>query len=120
MMDIFWYYLSTLVFIVGLMALLCVYRYYLGNRLTAQASKLKSQMANIRSNFPELSEKRSDLVASGLGDLGINGIMEELGIDPKLLSNPLVKGLIDKYAPRLIESMSKHGNKLEGQESTLL
>jgi hypothetical protein len=100
-------YAITLAFASVLAGLLCVYRYFLGNRLTAQANKLKSQMANIKQTFPELEEKRGQLVAGALGDIGIEGIMHELGIDPKLLSNPLVKGLIDKYAPRLIEQLSK-------------
>jgi hypothetical protein len=58
-------------------------------------------------------------VASALGDIGIEGIMGELGIDPKLLNNPLVKGLIDRYAPKLIERLS-NGNKSKGEETNLL
>lgn len=109
MIDVFYYYASTLAFVCVISGLLCVYRYYLGNRLTQQANKLKSQMANIKQNFPELAEKRSELVASGIGSLGVDGLMEELGIDPKILNNPLVKGLIDKYAPRLLERLSTKG-----------
>jgi hypothetical protein len=120
MMDVFWYYLSTLVFINVFGALLCVYRYYLGNRLTQQASKLKSQMANINRYYPEFEEKKSSIVASAIGDLGIDGIMKELGIDPKLLNNPLVKGLIEKYAPRLIEQLGKGKNASNAEETGLL
>jgi hypothetical protein len=102
-------YSVTLAFVCVLGGLLCVYRYYLGNKLIAQSQKLKSQIAKIRQDFPELEQKRSSIVAGALGDLGIEGIMGELGIDPKLLNNPLVKGLIDKYAPKLIERLSKGG-----------
>jgi hypothetical protein len=45
--------------------------------------------------------------------------MGELGIDPKLLNNPLVKGLIDKYAPKLIERLSS-ADKSKSQETGLL
>lgn len=40
--------------------------------------------------------------------------MNELGIDPGILKNPLVKGLIDKYAPRLIEKLGEKGQ--QGQQ----
>ena len=122
MVDVFWYYVSTLVFVCVLGAFLCVYRYYLGNRLVANSNKLKSMMANIKQQIPELEEKRSQIVASGLGDIGIEGIMQELGIDPGLLKNPLVKGLVEKYAPRLIEQLGKgaNGNKSQTQETNVL
>lgn len=123
MIDIFWYYTITLMFICIVTALLLVYRYYLGNRLNASANKLKSQMANIRQNFPELQEKRGELVASGIGDIGIDGIMRELGISPDILKNPLVKGLVERYAPRVIDQLSKgvkNGGKNSNPEIELL
>ena len=106
-MDAFWYYLTTVLMICVLSALFLVYRYYLGNRLIEQSQKLKSQIAKIRQDFPELEQKRSEIVAGALGDIGIDGILNELGVDPGLLKNPLVKGLIDRYAPRLLESLNK-------------
>jgi hypothetical protein len=109
MTEIFLFYLTTCAFVCVIVGLLLVYRYFLGNRLTAQANKLKSQIANLKQTYPELQENRSSLVASGISNLGIEGIMDELGIDPGLLRNPLVKGLIDKYAPKLIERLSKEG-----------
>jgi len=109
MSEIFLFYVATLLFCLGIAAFFCVYRFFLGNKLVDQAAKLKSQIAKIRQDFPELEQKRSSIVAGALGDIGIEGIMEELGIDPKLLNNPLVKGLIDKYAPKLIERLSKGG-----------
>jgi len=122
-MDYFWYYLSTLVFIATMGFILALYKLWLGNRYIEQAQKLKSQMAKIRQDFPEMSEVRGKAVATALGDIGIEGIMEELGIDPKLLNNPLVKGLINQYAPRLLEQLSKggkDGNNLKAQETGLL
>lgn len=107
MSEILLFYVVTMVFVSVNTGLLLVYRYYLGNRMLAQSNKLKSMMANIKQNFPELQEKRSQLVASGLGDIGIEGIMNEFGIDPSILKNPVVKGLIDRYAPKIIEQLSK-------------
>ena len=118
MNDLLIAYAITLAFCCVLGGLLCVYRYYLGNKLIEQSQKLKSQIAKIRQDFPELEQKRSSIVADAIGDIGIEGIMNELGIDPKLLSNPLVKGLIDKYAPRLIETLSKKGSNGNAQSET--
>ena len=120
MIEIFWYYISTLGFICVVTALLLVYRYYLGNRLTAQANKLKSQMATIKQWYPEIEQNRGSIVASGLGDIGISGIMEELGIDSKILNNPLIRGLIEKYAPRIIEQVSKNAGKSNNAAETQL
>ena len=120
MNDLLIGYSVTLTFLAVLGALLCVYRYFLGNKLIEQSQKLKSQIAKIRQDFPELGEVRGKAVASAIGDIGVEGIMEELGIDPGLLKNPLVKGLIDKYAPKLIERLAKDGNKSQGQEIYLL
>jgi len=113
MIDVFWYYTATLVFVAAMCLIFAIYRLWLGDKYIDQANKLKSQIAKIRQDFPELSEVRGKAVASAIGDIGIEGIMNELGIDPKLLNNPLVKGLIDKYAPRLIKRLSKGG---EGNE----
>jgi hypothetical protein len=113
-------YIVTLAFICVLGALFCVYRYFLGNKLLEQAAKLKSQMAKIRQDFPYLDEKPNEMVAGALGDIGINGIMQELGIDPGILKNPLVKGLVDKYAPRVLEQLSKHGTNTKTEETSFL
>ena len=118
MNDLLVGYSVTLAFVCVLGSLFCVYRYYLGNKLIEQSQKLKSQIAKIRQDFPELDQKRSSIVADALGDIGIEGIMDELGIDPKLLNNPLVKGLVDKYAPKLLESLNAKNNK--GTETGLL
>jgi hypothetical protein len=112
-MDIFWYYLSTLIFVCVLSSLFCVYRYYLGNKLTAQANKLKSQIANIRREFPEIEGNRTQMVGNALGEIGIDGVLDELGI-PSVFK-PLAKGFIDKLAqnPEMIKGLAeKIGIKL--------
>ncbi len=122
MNDILIGYTVTLAFVCVLGALFCVYRYYLGNKLIDQSNKLKSQIARIRQDFPELEQKREQIVAGAIGDIGVSGIMSELGIDPGILNNPLVKGLVEKYAPRVIETLSKKAkaNEHPTAENTLL
>lgn len=115
------FYIVTMLFISVNTGLLLVYRYFLGNRLSQQAQKLKSQLATIKQWYPEIEQNRGSIVAKGIGDIGIEGIMDELGIDPGILKNPLVKGLIEKYAPRVIEQLSKGKDaKQESVETRLL
>ena len=116
MNDYILIYLITLCFIAVLVALLLVYRYYLGNRLIQQSKKLQLLMNKIPRDSLEMLEKPSNLISSGLGDIGIEGIMNELGIDPGILKNPLVKGLIEKYAPRVLEGLNKKTNNNQGFE----
>jgi hypothetical protein len=131
MNDLLIAYGLTIVFCVSMAALLCVYRYFLGNRLNTQANKLKSQMANIRQHVPELLEKRSEIVAGGLEDIGIDGIIDQLGI-PSVFK-PLAKGFVDRiikdpklimgYAEKLGITLPKGGEGGEvskGQEIDLL
>ena len=119
MNDLLLGYSVTLAFVCVIGGLLCVYRYYLGNKLIDQSNKLKSQIAKIRQDFPELGEVRGKAVASAIGDIGIPALMEELGIDPGLLNNPLVKGLIARYAPKVMEKIA-NADKSKGKEAALL
>jgi hypothetical protein len=114
---------ELVVLVVAMYGLYALNKYVLSDKQLKASAKLGAQMSNFKRNYPEFADKRSEIVASGLGDLGISGILEELDIDPKLLSNPLVKGLIDKYAPKLLEQISKGGvggQKSQGEESNLL
>jgi hypothetical protein len=46
-----------------------------------------------------------EMLSSIVGDVGIDGLLSQLGIDPKILNNPLVRGYIDKYAPSILEKL---------------
>lgn len=113
-------YAITLLFISVLVALLLVYRYFLGNRLVEQTKKLRAEINRFPKDVLEFGRNPSANIGSAIGDIGIEGIMDELGIDPGLLKNPLVKGLIEKYAPRILEQVSKNGTKSKGEEIPLL
>lgn len=123
MNDLILMYTITLSFVCVIVGLLLVYRYFLGNRLVAQTQKLRAEINRVPKDILEYARNPSANVTKGLEDIGIEGIMNELGIDPGILKNPLVKGLVEKYAPRVIESLSKGakgGNKSQGEEINLL
>ena len=108
-------------FVCVTVGLLCLYRYFLGNRLVEQTKKLRAEINRFPKDALDFSRNPSEKLGSAIGDIGIEGIMEELGIDPGLLKNPLVKGLIEKYAPRILESMGgKNGGKSKSEEIPLL
>ena len=93
--------------IVALAALFSLNKLFLTNKLLESERKLRSVIANFKAQYNEVAGDRGDIVKSAIGDIGIEGLMGELGIDPAILNNPMVKGLIAKYAPRVIEQLSK-------------
>jgi hypothetical protein len=118
MNDLLIAYGLTIVFVFSLGLLFVLYRSRVGNKYIEAEKRLRMKLNEATSYFKGDTEKAPDFIGKAIGSIGIDGIMNELGIDPKLLNNPLVKGLIDKYAPRLLE---KIGNaKSEGKEGTLL
>jgi len=105
--------------LLGIYGLYTLNKHVLSAKILRETSKLKSMMANFKSQYPEIEERRSEIVASGLGDIGIEGIMKEIGIDPKIMNNPLVKGLVDRYAPKLLEQLSKGKNATNNQSTEI-
>ena len=91
----------------------------LTNKLLENSQKLSGQISRAMQELPDLRRAGPEYVSGALGEIGVDGIMKELGIDPKLLNNPLVKGLINQYAPRLLERLG-NGNKSKEQEIALL
>jgi hypothetical protein len=83
----------------------------LKDKLLEAERKLRSRIANFEANYGEIREKTPGLIGNALGELGIESIMGELGIDPGILNNPMVRGLIKSYAPKILDQIQK---KTEG------
>jgi len=95
MIDIFWYFLSTLITSCVIVALFVFYRLIIGDKYLASADKLKSMIANMRRDFPELKSNPGQIVDSGIEKLGVDGIIDSLGLPA--VFKPIAKGLIDSY-----------------------
>ena len=93
--------------VVAVYALFVYNKQILNNKLLVSSKKLQLKLNEIPKGAWESVREPSDFVSGALGDMGVEGIMNELGIDPGILKNPLVKGLVDKYAPRIVEQLSK-------------
>ena len=118
MNDLLMAYSLTIIFVFAMGLLWVLYRYFVGNKMTKAADKLKSQMMNIRRDFPHLEQNPRQLVGQNIGELGIDGILDELGI-PSIFK-PLAKGFIDKIAqdPKILQGYAeKLGIKLPGGEN---
>ena len=98
--------ITGLLFILGLTLFLFGIRPQT-RRILEESRKLQLKINQTQKDFKEYGGSGENLVKGVLGEIGIDGIMQELGISPEILKNPLVKGLIDKYAPRVLEQLSK-------------
>lgn len=119
------FYVVTMLFVCVITGLLLVYRYYLGNRLTEQANKLKSQIANIRRDYPTIGTNPQQMVEGSLGDIGIEGIIDSLGL-PKIVT-PFIKGFLSNpdNINKIMELLKSKGinlnvDKSKGEEIPLL
>ena len=120
MNDIVLMYGLTLGAVCTLAGFYLAFKVFVKNKLLSAENKLRLRMQSFEAKYSDFKDRPEAVIQGALGDIGVEGIMEELGIDPGLLKNPLVKGLIDKYAPKLIERLYKDGNKSQGQEIALL
>jgi len=107
-----------IVCVVAMYGLFSLNKHVLTNRLSKQADNLQRKINLIPKEAWENVRNPSAFVTEGIGDIGIEGIMNELGIDPGILKNPLVKGLVDKYAPRIVEQLSKKASTGEKGDKT--
>lgn len=128
MNDMLLGYALTIVFVFAMGLLWVLYRYFVGNKLSKAADKLKSQMMNIRRDFPHLEQNPRQFIGQNIGELGVDGILDELGI-PSVFK-PLAKGFIDKIAsdPKILQGYAEKlgiklpggGNEQEGSRNDLL
>lgn len=117
MNDYLLFYIVTMVFVCVISGLLLVYRYYLGNRLIEQSTKLKSQIAKIRQDYPQIGRPPGDMVADSLEGLGIDGIIDSLGL-PKIVT-PFIKGFLSNpdNINKIMELLKSKGINLNVDKS---
>ena len=125
MIDIFWWFISILVFVCVLGLLLTFYRLWLGDKYLTAQKKLSVQMANLRRDYPELAPNREEFVENSLGSLGIEGVIASLipkqykAFTPIIV--PIASGFIDSYMKnpaKLQDLANKLGVKLPDVSQT--
>ena len=100
--------------------ILVVYRYLVADKYIAAEKRLRLRLNEATAYFRGDSEKAPDFIQKSIGNIGIEGLMQEFGIDPAILNHPLAKGLIEKYAPRVLEQLSKGKNEQTTSGNELL
>lgn len=115
-MDIYTFILN-LIGIIGALIIGGGFLYLFGirpqiKRLVDESHKLQLKINNIKAEIGDYTENTgAGLVKNSIGTIGIDGLMKELGIDPSILKNPLVRGLVDRYAPKVLDVLAKQGGK---------
>ena len=75
-------------------------------KLAKESTRLQMKLNEAYKRLEDYQEVPTDMLSSAIGGMGLEGILNQLGIDPKILNNPLVRGFIDKYAPTLMEKLA--------------
>jgi hypothetical protein len=91
-----------------------IWQKIIGDKYIKESKKLQLLYNNIKREYGDLVEEPSDFISSAIGGMGIDGLLSELGINPSILNNPLVKGFIDKYAPTILEKIKSGDIKIKG------
>jgi hypothetical protein len=118
-MDLYTFILE-LILIIGTLNILAGFLYYFGirpqtKRLIEESKKLQLKLNQIKAEMGE--DGGSGFVTGALGDVGIDGILDSIGIPAPFKS--LAKGFIDNLLkdPEKIKALAdKIGIKLPGNE----
>jgi hypothetical protein len=115
--------------VAGIVACIVMYnvnKLVLNNKLLAASQKLSGQISRFKQEFPEIAQNSPDYVSNSLGEIGLDGILDSIGIPA--IFKPIAKGFIDNIAKnpeKLKPILDKLGVVLpnenaKGQESNLL
>jgi len=86
-----------------------IYLKILSDKYLKESRKLQLLINNLKKEYGELIEEPTDFIGGALGSMGIEGLLKQFGVDESILKNPVVRGIIDRYAPKLMESLNKGG-----------
>lgn len=113
MTENFYLYLLALVFgfIVSILIIYWVGLVNSRKKLIEESRKLQLLINRARADYTDLRRNPQDLIGQIASGVGIDGILEALGVDPGILSSPMVRGLIQKFAPKVLEQLNKKPGK---------
>jgi len=128
MIEVFWYFLSIVIFLAFCVGISVFYRFIISDKYLRAQRALQAKIneaAGFLKEAPELNRKR---VGAGIETLGIRGILQELGIPGAAIVAPFVEGFLSnpdnvKKAMGIAERLGfkiPDVNKSQGQEINLL
>ena len=86
----------TIVFVCVLFAIWSLYRYLIANKYLQAEHKLRMKLNEATSYFKGNTDKAPDFIGKSIGNLGIEGILNELGL-PKIVTSaatPVIQGFL--------------------------
>lgn len=109
MTEQFYLYLVGMIFafVVSVLSIYWVGLVKAADKLRKESQKLQLIINNARSDYVDIRRHPQDLIGAIAQNVGIDGLLESFGIDAGILSNPMVKGLISKFAPKVMEAVQK-------------
>lgn len=69
----------------------------LTDKYIKESRKLQLYINNLKREYGDLVAEPSDFIGQAIGNLGIEQLLGQFGIDASILQNPIVKGFLDKY-----------------------
>jgi hypothetical protein len=105
-----------LCFILGFIAIWTVFRNIIANKYMKESKKLQLLINNLKRDYGELIEEPSSFIGEGMANIGVDGIIDALGI-PSIFK-PVAKGFIDqilKDPKKLSAILEKIGLNIKGE-----
>ena len=100
-------------FVFGMYALYLYNKKVLSDKYIKESKKLQLMINNLRYEYGDLLKEPSDFIGSTISNLGIEALLDQLGINPSILQHPIVKGFLDKYLKKGAENVpSKQQEKI--------
>ena len=109
MSETFFLYLLGLIFsfVLGIYGLHLLNKVVLTNKLLVSEQKLRARIATFERNYSDIRADSGGFISGGLGDMGVDGIMDALGVPA--IFKPIAKGFIDKITqnPEMLQGILK-------------
>ena len=98
MIEVFWYFLSMLVFVSFVVGLLVLYRFYIADYYLEQLRKVQVKLNEASAFLKETPETNKKRVGKGIEGLGLSGLLEEAGVPMAGIVAPFLEGFLKNPA----------------------
>ena len=117
MIEIFWYFLTTVISFCVCVALFVYYRLIIGDYYIKASKQLQIKINEASSFLKETPETNRKRVGKGIEGLGLSGLLQEAGVPMAGVIAPFVEGFLKNPAnvEKLMGIADKMGFKISGE-----
>ena len=108
MIEIFWYFLSSLVFFGCMYALFSWNKHVLSKKIIADSQELEEKIKKYQARLNKMSSYPQENVKESIEGMGVEGIIDSLGLPA--IFKPIAKGFLSN--PKNIEMAINWAKKL--------